>query len=75
MKKKLNDGIVLLGFGTQLAVTMILGVFLGLWLDNKFETSPLFLIICSVIFFGSSMTFFIKMVNRDKNKHKINNDK
>ncbi len=38
-----------LGLGLQLAVTVTAMVFLGIWLDNKFDTSPIFTIICSFL--------------------------
>ena len=32
------------GIGWYVAVCIVLGVFAGLWLDSKFETSPIFLL-------------------------------
>ncbi|NLV68507.1 MAG: AtpZ/AtpI family protein [Spirochaetes bacterium] len=35
--------------GIQLAITVLLGVLGGNWLDNRFKTSPLFLAICTAV--------------------------
>lgn len=35
--------------GLQLAITILLGVLGGNWLDNRFKTSPLFLAICTAL--------------------------
>ena len=34
------------GVGVQYALTILVLTFAGIWLDNKFETAPLFLVIC-----------------------------
>lgn len=39
-----------IGLGLQLAVTIVAMVFLGIWLDDKFDTKPTLTIVCS--FFG-----------------------
>ena len=51
-----------LGLGLQLAATVTVMVFLGLWLDGKFGTSPILTIVCA--FFGvfAGMYNFIKTV-------------
>jgi F0F1-type ATP synthase assembly protein I len=51
-----------IGLGTQLAATIVLMFFLGKWLDEKFELSPLFTI--SFSFFGgfAGIYNFIKTV-------------
>ena len=61
-----------LGLGTQLAATMVLMVFLGRWLDEKFELSPILTI--SFAFFGgfAGIYNFIKSV---LNLNKKNNEK
>ncbi|MCF8260853.1 MAG: AtpZ/AtpI family protein [Melioribacteraceae bacterium] len=60
-----------LGLGTQLAATVILMFFLGKWLDDKYETTPLFILLLS--FLGGIAGFynFIKRVmelNKDDKK-------
>ncbi len=61
-----------LGLGTQLAATIILMFFLGRWLDEKFELTPILTI--SFAFFGgfAGVYNFIKSV-LDLNKK--NNEK
>ena len=62
-----------LGLGTQLAITVVIMTFLGVYLDGKFQTKPLFLLICT--FFGAfaGLYNFIKNINALEKKHK--NDK
>jgi ATP synthase protein I len=49
-----------IGLGLQLAVIVTVMVFLGIWLDGKFETTPVLTIVCA--FFGvfAGMYTFIK---------------
>jgi len=51
-----------LGLGLQLAVTVAVMVFLGLWLDDKFNTSPLLTIVCSFLGVFTALYNFIKTV-------------
>jgi F0F1-type ATP synthase assembly protein I len=53
-----------LGLGVQLAATTVLMVFIGLWLDKKFNTSPYLTLIFA--FFGvlTGMYHFIKSVTK-----------
>ena len=44
------------GAGFQLAVTLVVFMFLGLWLDKRLGSSPWFVIIC--IFVGAAAGFF-----------------
>ncbi len=61
----------LLGIGIQLAATMLLMVFLGKWLDEKFDKQPLFLIICSVFGMVAGLYNLINTVSKyDKKKQK-----
>lgn len=65
----LRDAGPYLGLGTQLAATIILMFFLGLWLDNKFETKPIFIIVCTFLGGFAGMYNFIKTVmNLNKSK-------
>lgn len=43
--KPLPGGFAFLNMGFAAAVMVALGVLLGLWLDGKFHTSPLFLLL------------------------------
>jgi F0F1-type ATP synthase assembly protein I len=51
-----------IGLGMQLAVTVTIMVFLGIWLDKQFNLSPVLTIICA--FFGvfAGLYSFIKSV-------------
>lgn len=51
-----------LALGWQMAVTVILFVILGVWLDDKFGTKPLLTIILSLSGSGLSIYNFIKTV-------------
>jgi ATP synthase protein I len=51
-----------LGLGLQLAATVIVMVFLGIWLDGKFDTSPWLTVIFSFLGIASSLYNFIKTV-------------
>ncbi len=51
-----------LGLGLQLAVTVIVMVFLGIWLDGKFNTSPWLTVTFSFLGIATSLYNFIKTV-------------
>jgi F0F1-type ATP synthase assembly protein I len=51
-----------LGLGLQLAVTVTAMVFLGIWLDNNFNTSPILTIVCSFLGVFAALYNFIKTV-------------
>ena len=51
-----------LGLGLQLAATVVIMVFLGIWLDKKFVSSPYLTIICSAIGVFAALYNFIKSV-------------
>jgi ATP synthase protein I len=59
-----------IGLGLQLAVTVTVMVFVGVWLDNKFDTNPVLTIVCS--FFGvfAGLYTFIKSVVKAGNDKK-----
>lgn len=44
------------GAGLQFAVAVIVFLFLGQWLDRKFGTEPVFLMIC--VFAGAAAAFY-----------------
>jgi ATP synthase protein I len=58
------------GLGLQLAVTVTVMVFIGIWLDGQFETKPVLTIVCA--FFGvfAGMYTFIKSVLKAGNDKK-----
>jgi len=59
-----------IGLGLQLAVTVTAMVFLGIWLDDQFETQPILTIILA--FFGvfAGLYTFIKSVLKAGNDKK-----
>ena len=50
--------------GTQLALTIVLGVFGGIWLDGRWGTSPIFSIVGSVLGIGLGMGVVIREAGR-----------
>lgn len=64
-----------LGLGTQLAASIILMFFLGRWLDAKFDSKPLFVLICSFIGGFAGIYNFIKTVMELNEKNKIDKQK
>lgn len=60
-----------LGLGTQLAATIILMFFLGRWLDGKLNTSPLLMIVFSILGGYAGIYNFIKTVLQLNEKKKI----
>jgi ATP synthase protein I len=51
-----------IGLGLQLAVTVLVMVFLGIWLDGKFNTNPWLTVIFSFLGIATSLYNFIKTV-------------
>ena len=51
-----------LGLGLQLAVTVAAMVFLGIWLDDKFNSGPVLTIICSFLGVSAALYNFIRTV-------------
>ncbi|MCH6575936.1 MAG: AtpZ/AtpI family protein [Bacteroidetes bacterium] len=51
-----------LGLGMQLAITVTVMVFLGVWLDEKFDLSPLLTIVFAMLGVFAGMYNFIKSV-------------
>jgi ATP synthase protein I len=49
-----------LGLGMQLAVTVTAMTFLGIWLDNKYNSKPVFTICCSFFGITAGIYNFIK---------------
>lgn len=69
ISKSLRDAGPYIGLGTQLAATITVMFFVGWWLDNHFETKPIFIIACT--FFGgfAGIYNFIKtVINLNKTK-------
>ncbi len=51
-----------LGLGLQLAVTVIVMVFLGIWLDDKFSTKPWMTVIFSFLGIATALYSFLRSV-------------
>ena len=51
-----------LGLGIQLAITVTVMVFLGIWLDEKFDLSPVLTIVLASIGVSAGLYNFIKSV-------------
>ena len=51
-----------MNLGLQLAITVLMGVGLGWWLDNKFNTKPLWMLVCTLSFVAIGLYNFIKTV-------------
>lgn len=72
MKKQFNifndpdnsnrDWLGYLGLGVQLAATVTVMAFLGVWLDGKFDTRPLLTVIFSFLGVASGLYSFIRSV-------------
>ena len=64
-----------LGLGTQLAASIILMFFLGRWLDAKFNSTPLMILICSFIGGFAGIYNFIHTVLQLNQKKKNDEQK
>jgi len=51
-----------LSLGLQLAITVTVMVFLGIWLDEKFDLSPVLTIVFAMLGVSAGMYNFIKSV-------------
>lgn len=62
-----------LHIGWQIAITIGLGVWFGSWLDEKYDSSPLYLLIFSIVGIGIALYNFFKIVfslNKKNTKRK-----
>lgn len=50
------------GLGMQLAITVTVMVFLGIWLDDKFDLSPILTIVFAFLGIFAGLYTFIKSV-------------
>jgi ATP synthase protein I len=62
LNKVIKDLAPYMGLGLQLAVTVTVMVFLGIWLDKQFNSSPYLTIISSFIGVFAALYEFIKTV-------------
>ena len=63
-----------LGLGLQLAVTIVVMVFIGDWLDSKFSQHYIFTLIFGFLGIGIGMYNLIKTVNELEKKNKKKNE-
>lgn len=72
--KRWQAAVQLIGVGWYIGVCIVLGVLAGLWLDNKFNTRPVLVIVCLLL--GVFLAFYgvyrmiLPNVNKKKNKGK-----
>lgn len=59
-----------IGLGLQLAVTVTVMVFIGIWLDGQFETKPILTIVFAFLGVLVGMYTFIKSALKDGNDKK-----
>jgi F0F1-type ATP synthase assembly protein I len=55
-----GDHFLIAGLGVEFALIMALGCFAGRWLDNKFGSSPVFLLVCCVLAFALAVYLLVK---------------
>ncbi|NWF87987.1 MAG: AtpZ/AtpI family protein [Ignavibacteriaceae bacterium] len=53
-----------LGLGVQLAASIVILLFIGIWLDGKFDSSPYLTLVFSFLGIFTGMYHFIKSVTR-----------
>ncbi len=61
-----------IGLGTQLAITVLLMFFIGYWLDGKFNTLPLFVLVFSLFGSFAALYNFIRSVLQLNERKKKN---
>ncbi|NUN10120.1 MAG: AtpZ/AtpI family protein [Ignavibacteriaceae bacterium] len=63
-----------LGLGVQLAATIIIMVYIGDWLDTKYNTSPRYTLICAIFGIFAGMYNLIKIVLGLEKRNKAKKD-
>ena len=59
-----------IGLGLQLALTVTVMVFIGIWLDGQFDTKPVLTVIFAFLGVFAGMYMFIKSVLKAGNRNK-----
>lgn len=67
LTKSMREMAPFMNIGLQMALPVVGCVFLGLWLDNKYDTSPLWILVGSAFGLFAGFYYFFKTVSR-KNK-------
>lgn len=60
-----------IGLGSQLAATIILMIFLGMWLDEKLELKPVLTIVFSLLGGFAGIYNFIKSTIKTEKRNKV----
>jgi ATP synthase protein I len=60
--RALREAAPYLGIGTSLAVTVVLGVGIGYWLDGKFGTEPIFFLVGALLGLLAAGVQFYRLV-------------
>ncbi len=70
-KDHLNNRVVwqTLSIGIEIALSIVIGLGIGWWLDQKLNTTPIFLILGIVSGIGSAIKAVIRIVKIDCNNH------
>jgi F0F1-type ATP synthase assembly protein I len=64
-----------LGLGLQLAVTIVVMVLIGDWLDKKFDYKYLFTIVFAVLGIGAGLYNMLKTITELEKRNQKKNDK
>lgn len=57
-----------MGLGVQFAVSILLFVLLGQWVDRKVGTGGIFTLLGALLGFGATMLSLIRDLNRDRDR-------
>ena len=71
MDKRWLAALRFIGIGWYIAVCIVLGVFLGLWLDSRFDTAPLLVLMGLFLGLGTAALGTYRLLTpimRDKEK-------
>ncbi len=60
--KKYKNLVFLMQIGINMSLPILAGVLIGKWLDDFFDTSPVILIVCIIIFTLSSFLSLFRIV-------------
>ena len=66
-----GDHFIIAGLGIEFTIIMCLGFFGGRWLDNKFDTSPVFLLLCCAAAFALSIYILVVSAKAAVNKKTV----
>lgn len=68
-KNQLNKFAQLIGVALQMGITIYLGVYLGKWLDQYYETSKVFTLICTLLALAASLWSVISQLKKINDKY------